>query len=107
MNFIVNDIVWEIIFVRPNSIYLTRNNGTQTIGMTNGYNHTIYLANNLKGQMLDKVLSHELTHVILFSYGIEIDEELEEKLAQWVSIYGRELVYLLDDLMEILYRKHA
>lgn len=107
MEFIVNNIVWNIKFVSPSSIYLTRNNGTQTIGMTDGFNHTIYLANNLRGQMLDKVLSHELTHCILFSYGIEIDEVLEEKLAQWVSIYGRELVYLLDDLMTILYRKHA
>lgn len=84
-----------------------RADGTQTIGMTDGYNHTVYLANNLRGRMLDRVLSHELTHVILFSYGIEIDEVLEEKLAQWVSIYGRELVYLLDDLMAIINRKDA
>lgn len=103
--FNVNGIEWDIRFVNAGSKYLKRSDGTYTIGMTDGYTHTIYLARNLKGRMLDKVLSHELTHVILFSYGIEIDEELEERLAQWVSIYGRELVYLLDDLMDILNKK--
>lgn len=104
MVFTVNGIVWELKFVKPNSRELIRDNGTRTIGMTNGLTHTIYIANNLQGRMLDKVLSHELTHCLLFSYGIEIDQALEEKLANWISIYGRELVYLLDDLLSILHR---
>ena len=105
MIFTVNGIVWRIQFVNSNSFYLMREDGTQTIGMTNVITHTIYLSNRLHGTMLDKVLTHELVHCIFFSYDIIVDNDLEEKIAQWVSVYGREVVYLLDDLMTILQKK--
>lgn len=36
---------------------------------------------------------------------IERLEGKEEKIAQWVSTYGREVVYLLDDLMQVMYNR--
>ncbi|MDO4801691.1 MAG: hypothetical protein Q4A15_05965 [Prevotellaceae bacterium] len=82
-----------------------RNDGTQTIGMTDGYNHIIYIASNLKGRLLETVLAHELCHAIIFSYDIELDAEFEEWLAQFVATYGREVVYLLDKLLENIHLK--
>lgn len=105
MSFEVNGIIWCVRFVNAGSIYLRRTDGTYTIGMTDGQTHTIYIARNLRGSLLDKVMAHELVHVIMFSYGIEIDINIEETIAQWVSNYGREVVYILDDLMRILNKK--
>ena len=60
----------------------------------------IYLYYGLKGRLYDKVLAHELVHAFMFSYDIRIDINQEEFLADWVSIYGRDLIYLLDSLVE-------
>lgn len=100
--FSCNGIRWDIYFVNAGSDYLKRANGTYTIGMTDGYTHKIYIANNLKGRLLETVLSHELCHAIIFSYNIELDEELEEWVAQFVATYGREVVSILDKLLPLI-----
>lgn len=96
----INNIYWRIIFVNAGSKYLTRSDGSTTIGMTDGKTHIIYLYRGLKGYMLDKVLAHELVHAFMFSYNIHIDIEEEEFIADWVSVYGRELIYMLDKFMQ-------
>lgn len=67
--------------------------------MTDGLTHTVYLEKHLKGYMLDKVLAHELCHCFVFSYGITMDIEQEEYLADFIASYGRDIVYLLDSLL--------
>lgn len=96
---IINGKRWTIKSVPGRSPKLTRSDGSITIGMTEGDTQTIYLYEGLKGRMLDKVLAHELVHAFMFSYNINIDIDFEEYMADWVSIYGRDLIYLLDDLM--------
>ena len=54
--------------------------------------------------MFDKVLCHELTHVYAFEFEYNVDVETEEIIADFLSLFGRQIVYLLDDLMEILKR---
>lgn len=105
MTFTINGIIWHIVFVNARSEFLRREDGTMTIGMTDGNTNTIYIADILKGRLFEKVLAHELVHAIMFSYDIRVDEELEETIAQWVSNYGREVVYILDDIMAILANK--
>lgn len=105
--FTINGIMWRIVFVGSGSQYLTRSDGSITIGMTNGNNHMIYLDKHLRGRLLDKVTAHELTHAFCFSYDIYMDIEQEEFMADWISNYGRDLIYLLDDLMSQLKRARA
>lgn len=105
--FVCNGVVWQIRYVSAGSKYLRREDGTITIGMTDGLTHTIYLANNLHGRLLEKVLTHELCHVICFSYGLDLDDRLEEKIAQWVANYGKEVVYLLEDLLDLVMMTRA
>ena len=105
--FIVNDIYWHVVFVESGSYFLQRSDGSITIGMTNGNTHTVYLDKHLKGYMLDKVLAHELCHVFCFSYNVYMDIEEEEFMADWISRYGRDLVYLLDKLMSKMKRARA
>ena len=105
--FKINGIYWEVVFVNSDSQYLQRSDGSVTIGMTDGNSHTVYLNRHLRGRLLDKVLAHELTHVFCFSYDVYMNIEQEEFMADWISNYGRDLVYLLDDLMRQLRRARA
>lgn len=75
--------------------------------MTDGNTHTVYLLESLRGYMFDKVLAHELCHCFCFSYGIDIPIDQEEFMADFISLYGRDLVYLLDDLLQSAFRKYA
>ena len=102
MKFTVNNQEWNLVFVKPNSSGLMRSDGSITIGMTDNNTKTVYINNKLNNYMTDKVLAHELCHVFCFSYNIYMPIEQEEYLADWISRYGRELVYLLDDLMQTL-----
>lgn len=99
---VINNIDWLIMFVQSGSPFLTRSDGSVTLGMTDGWTKTIYLDDNLRGLMLDRVLAHELVHAFMFSYDIHIDIEFEEYIADWISLFGRDLVYLLDNLMQKL-----
>lgn len=97
--FIINGILWKVEFVPGNSPELFRSDGSQTVGMTSWITKTIYLAKELHGAFLEKVLCHELCHVFCFSYGIIMNVQQEEFLANWISIYGRDVINLLDDLL--------
>lgn len=100
--FTVNNRAWTIRFVSPKNPMLMRSDGSWTIGTTDGNTNTVYIADNLSGYMLDKVLCHELCHVFCFSWDIYIPIEEEERLCQFMSEYGRDIIYLLDNLMDIL-----
>lgn len=104
-DFIINGIRWHIQYVNINSTKLTRSDGSRTVGMTDWNTCTVYLASNLRGSYLDRVLCHEICHCICFSYGIKMNIKQEEFLANWVSLYGREVIELLDDLLYKMNRK--
>ena len=100
MKFTVNNQEWELVLVNPNSKELVRSNNTITIGMTDNFQKKIFINNRLNDYMFDKCLSHELCHVFCFSHNIYMPLEQEEFLANWISIHGRNLIYLLDDLVQ-------
>lgn len=97
--FTINNIDWDIVFVNPSSEYLKRSDASKTVGVTDGNLYTIFLSDRLQGAFLHKVLAHELCHVFCISYNIHMPIDEEERLADWISIYGADLIYLLDDLM--------
>ena len=102
--FEINGIQWNIRFVPSNSNELMRSDGSVTVGVTDNNQKCIFLANSLRNGFLRKVLAHELCHCICFSYDIHMPIEQEEYLANWVSLYGTEVIYLLDDLMQRIRR---
>lgn len=105
--FKINGIEWEIKFVPSSSDLLRRSDGSVTVGVTDRNNRMIYLAKSLGGGFLRRVLAHELCHAFCMSYDVYMPIEEEERLAEWISLYGSELVYLLDDLMNMELRKYA
>ena len=105
--FTINSRYWHISFVSPNSDHLRRSDGSLTVGVTDGNVNTVFLSDSLTDDFLRKVLCHELCHVFCFSYNINMPIEQEEFMADWLSLYGEELIYLLDDLMTIILSKTA
>ena len=102
MTFTVNDTVWQLRFVNPRDKNLRRRSGSFTIGMTDNNQKTVFIADNLSDYMTDKCLAHELTHVYAFTMNYLMSEETEEIVADFISLFGRDVIYLLDDLMGIL-----
>lgn len=102
MKFTVNNQEWELKFVKPNSRDLMRSDGSITLGMTDNNIKTVFVNNMLNDYMTDKVLCHELTHVFAFEFDYFMDLSTEEIVADFMSLYGRDIVYLLDDLIAVL-----
>ena len=105
--FVCNNIAWNLAFVEPHSKQLRRSDGSATVGVTDNNTRTVYLSNLLRGKFLDKVLCHELVHVASFSYDCDIDIETEEIIADFMSLYGREVIYLADDLIKSVVDRRA
>lgn len=105
--FVINNIEWDIVFVQPTSPYLMRSDGSVTCGVTDWNEKCVYLSNVLHGDFLERVLCHELTHCVCFAWGISIPIETEEWLCTFMSEHGKEIIYLLDDLMKNIFIKVA
>ena len=105
MTFIINNRMWHIEFVNAASKKLHRSDSSLTVGVTDGNDNCVYLSEFLSGAFLKKVLCHELCHCFMMSYNISIPIEQEEFLADWISVYGEDLIYLLDDLMRAISRE--
>ena len=102
-----NGKTWNLAFVEPYNEVLNRSDGSKTVGVTDNNTKTVYLSNLLYGKFLDKVICHELVHVASFSYNCSIDIETEEIIADFMSLYGREIIYLADDLMRSIMKRRA
>ena len=88
----INGIEWKIKFVNPWDDTLIKEDGTRTVGMCDRYTKTIYLANDLKGSMLKKVICHEIVHAAMFSYEVYLSLEQEEVIADIIATYGDEII---------------
>lgn len=105
--FEINGIEWGIVFTNDYSAFLTRSDGSKTVGMCDNDRKCIFLSKSLNGAFLRRVLAHELCHAFCFSYEIDMDIDEEEFMADWISLYGTELVYLLDDLLNKMKKAHT
>jgi hypothetical protein len=102
MKFTVNNQEWNLVFVKPNSRNLMRSDGSITLGITDNNVKTVFVNDRLNNYMTDKVICHELTHVFAFEFDYYMNIETEEIVADFMSLYGRNIVYLLDDLIKII-----
>ena len=104
MFFNVHGNIWKIQFVNPNSKELLRSDGSSTFGVTDNSKKTIFISDNLGKYMEDKVLCHELCHVYAMEFNYIMDIETEEIVADFFSLFGRKIIYQLDDLIKLLER---
>lgn len=96
--FEINGIYWKLAFVDPNFPLLQRLNGDFTIGACDNLTRTIYINNTLQGKLLKKVLCHQVTHAAMFSYNVDLSIEQEELIADLISTYGDQIVYITNKI---------
>lgn len=99
MEFYMNGYRWDIMIVPPTSKKLLRSDGIFSLGVTDNNENGIYIVSGLSEYMFEKVLCHELCHCAAFSYGIHMDIETEEIVADFFSLYGRRILNVADKIL--------
>jgi hypothetical protein len=97
--FIINNEKWRIRTVHPFHKKLYRPDGRLTVAACDDNDKTIYLSKNLKGDFLKRVLLHELSHAVFYSYSVNIPTAEEEFIAELFSNYAEEVVYLTNKII--------
>lgn len=97
--FTINNEMWNLVKVSRYSDMLQRSDGSGTVGMTDRDTKTIYLADDLRGKFLDRVLCHELCHAFCLSYNVYMNIDTEEIVADFLATYGREVFKIADRLL--------
>lgn len=96
--FTINGEHWRVVLCSSNHPMLIRSDGSLSIGACDDASKTVYLNENLRGELFKKVLCHELTHAAMFSYNIELSLEQEEMLAELIATYGEEIITMTNKL---------
>ena len=100
--FNINNINWKLAFVAPDFPLLRRQNGEFTIGACDNLTRTIYISNILHGNLLKKVLCHQITHAAMFSYNVDLSIEQQELVADLISTYGDQIIYITNKIFSKL-----
>lgn len=100
-SFYMNGYLWKVIFVDPNSDLLVDRTNTLRIATTDPVTYCVYLSNALEGDLLNKVLIHELGHCTMVSFNLLEDIhrmvkrkywiEAEEWVCNFIADYGRKI----------------
>lgn len=88
----INNKKWDIYLVEPTSIFLLKKDRTYSLGCCDKDTHSIYINKDLSKKQLKKVLCHEITHAIIFSYNVYLTHEEEELIAELISNFGEEII---------------
>ena len=107
MTFEVNGNIWLLKFAHPKSSNLRMSNGKQVLGMCDNNIKTIFIANNQTDYKTEHIICHEITHASCFEYNITIPYGLEEDLCNFMADYGKEIIYIVEDLISEITRKRV
>ncbi len=66
----INNQSWGVESVSPDSPVLIDRTGVFRVATTDPSRQMIFLSNRLEGDFRVRVLLHELSHVVLFAYGL-------------------------------------
>ena len=72
-------------FVSPHDSVLIDRTGNRTLGVSDYSTRIISIANNLHGELLNRVFIHELGHCVMFSYGLLPELHRMVKKQYWVD----------------------
>ena len=104
--FFINNDIWYIKFVLPYDDFLKRDNGSFAIGVCDEPTHTIYINSTLSGNLLKKVICHEITHAAMFTYNVRLTYEQEELLADIIATYGEEIINVTNKVFKKLKERY-
>jgi hypothetical protein len=81
----MNGDLWRVQFVSPHDSVLIDRTGQRTLAVSDYSTMTISIANNLYGELLNRVFIHELGHCVMFSYGLLPELHRMVKKQYWVD----------------------
>lgn len=84
-HFYMNGYLWRVFFVDPNSELLVDRTNTYRIATTDPVTYCIYLSDALEGDLLNKVLIHELGHCAMISFHLLDDIHRMVKRKYWIE----------------------
>lgn len=91
--FKINGVEWSVREVRASHPRLRNTDNSFSLGSCDNLTHTIYISEGLSDKKFKKVLCHEIVHAAMFSYNIYLEPMEEERVADIIATYGRELIY--------------
>lgn len=100
--FQINGKWWKISYVDPTSRELRRSDGSFTPGICDISIQTIFICDTLQGGFLKKVMTHEICHAAMASYGVILDIETEELVCDIMASYGQEIIDIVNDMFRAL-----
>ena len=103
--FLINNVYWKLSVVPPNFPLLQKPDGTYAIGSCDSLMRTIYINEDIQGDLLKKVLCHEITHAAMFSYGVDLSIDQQELVANLISTYWDEIIYITNKIFSKLGKK--
>ena len=83
--FYMNGDLWRVQFVSPHDSMLIDRTGQRTLAVSDYSTMIISIANNLRGELLNRVFIHELGHCAMFSYGLLPELHRMVKKQYWVE----------------------
>lgn len=90
---------WKVVVVPSTSKWLTRSDGTLTLGVTDNNVMTVFLSQRLRGPLLRKVLLHELTHAWMFSYNYHLSLDEEEFVCDFLASNAEAIIAKADEII--------
>lgn len=102
--FTINGEYWYVVLVPPYDVALLMPNGEYALGACHDATKTIYISNELHGEIFEQVLCHELVHASMFAYDIMLGHDEEELIAEIISVFGEEIIDITDMMFERIRR---
>lgn len=96
----INGVKWRVLLVPPFHPGLYKNGNIFALGCCDFSSQIIYISKDVRHKHLKKVICHELVHAIVFSYGIEMDAESEEIMANLIASHGQEILDMADKIIK-------
>lgn len=83
--FYMNGDLWRVQFVPPQDDVLIDRTGKRTLAVSDYSTMLISIADNIHGELLNRVFIHELGHCVMFSYGLLPELHRMVKKRYWVD----------------------
>lgn len=83
--FYMNGDLWRVQFVPPQDDVLIDRTGKRTLAVSDYSTMLISIADNIHGELLNRVFIHELGHCVMFSYGLLQELHRMVKKRHWVD----------------------
>ena len=104
--FYMNGLRWNVRWTNSADPILVDRTGSLTVAVTDPDTMTIYLSNQLRGDLLTTVVLHELSHAMMISYGYLEQIHRYCKKRHWIEMEELIANLIADRAYEIFQRAY-